>query len=208
MKVIKIHKEKLFEDRMGGFNNPFDDISSPGVSISANADIDVDGDMSDPIYQRYQKNKLPIKGVKLWNTNTPNKVIMKNDRMYAGQYFEAGDTVEVSPVKLMTDKDMYSENIRELAFTVDKGKGIYALPLGYAVCYRNSVDSGLEGNIAYEFDVDARSIKFYAVKRIKKGAELIIVATDDDFENEIRPGQFEYNQGAEPIYSTSNIKIV
>lgn len=200
-------KFRLYEDRMGGFTNPFDnDFTLSNVSVSP--DIDVDGDMSDPIYQKYQKQKLPIKGVKLWNTNTPNKVIMKNDRMYAGQYFEPGDTVEVSPVKFMTDKDMYSDSIRELAFTVDKGKGLYALPLGYAVCYRNSVDAGIEGNIDYEFDIESRSIKFVAVKRIKKGAELIIIANENDFANEIRPGQFEYNQGPEPIYSTSNIKIV
>lgn len=200
-------KYKLYEDRMGGFTNPFDDIDDL-VGVNVSPDIEVDGDASDPIYQQYQKKKLPIKGVKLWDTNTPNKVMMKNDRMYAGQYFEPGDTVEISPVKFMDDKDMYSENIRDLAFTVDKGKGIYALPLGYAVCYRNSKESGIEGNIDYEFDIESHSIKLYAIKRIKKGAELIIDATDEDFGNEIRPGQFEYNQGPEPIYSTSNIKIV
>ena len=200
-------KYRLYEDRMGGFTNPFDDDITPS-SVSVSSDIDIEGDMSDPIYQKYQKNKLPIKDVKLWNTNTPNKVILKNDRMYAGQYFDIGDTVEVSPIKLMTDKDMYSDNIRDLAFTVDKGKGIYALPLGYAVCYRNSKDSGLGGNIDYEFDEESRSIKLYAIKKIKKGSELIINAEDEDFGNEIRPGQFEYRQGPEPIYSTSNIKIV
>ncbi len=196
----------LYETRMGGFTNPFDDIEDKGIDTIS--DIDVDGNMSDPIYQKYQKNKLPIKDVKLWNTNTPNKVILKGDRMYAGQYFDIGDIVEISPIKLMTDKDMYSDNIRDLAFTVDKGRGIYALPLGYAVCYRNSKDSGIEGNIDYEFDEDSRSIKFYAIKKIKRGSELIINAEDEDFGNEIHPGQFEYRQGPEPIYSTSNIKIV
>ena len=201
-----IHKHKLYEGRTGGFTNPFDDIDEPGVQISDK--IEVDGDLSDPIYRQYQKTKIPIKGVKLWNTNTPNKVIFKDDRMYAGQYFEQGDTVEIAPIKLMTDKDMYSDSIRDVAFTVDKGKGLYALPLGYAVCYRNSKDSGIPGNIGYEFDFDSRSIKFYALSRIKKGAELIIDAAEEDFGNEIKPGQFQYQQGPEPIYSVSNIKIV
>ena len=199
-------RERLYEGRMGGFTNPFDDVGEPGVNVSDK--IEVDGDLSDPIYRKYQKSKLPIKGVKLWDTNTPNKVIFKNDRMYAGQYFEQGDTVEIAPIKLMTDKDMYSESIRDVAFTVDKGKGLYALPLGYAVCYRNSKESGIPGNIEYEFDFDSRSIKFYALTRIKKGAELIIDASEEDFGNEIKPGQFQYQQGPEPIYKVSNIKIV
>ena len=202
----RIRKHIVNEGRMGGFTNPFDDVDDSGVKVSDS--IEVDGDLSDPIYRQYQKSKLPIKGVKLWNTNTPNKVIFKNDRMYAGQYFEAGDTVEIAPIKVMTDKDMYSENIRDFAFTIDKGKGLYALPLGYAVCYRNSKESGIPGNIDYEFDFDSRSIKLYALTRIKKGAELIINASDEDFGNEIKPGQFQYDQGPEPIYSVSNIKIV
>ena len=201
----RIHRNILHESRMGGFTNPFDDDVDDVKSIT---DVDVDGDLSDPIYKKYQSSKLPIKGVKLWNKNTPNKIIYKNNRMYAGQYFEPGDTVEMAPIKIMHDKDMYSESIREFSFTIDKGKGIYALPLGYSVCYRNSKDSGIPGNIDYDFDIECMSIKFYAIKRIKKGAELIIDATDEDFGNEIKPGQFQYDQGVEPIYTTSNIKIV
>jgi hypothetical protein len=200
-----MRKERLYEGRMGGFTNPFDDLDDD-VKISDN--IEVDGDPSDPIYKQYQKTKLPIKGVKLWNTNTPNKVIFKNDRMYAGQYFEAGDTVEIAPIKVMTDEDMYSKSIRDFAFVIDKGKGLYALPLGYAVCYRNSKESGIPGNIDYEFDFDSRSIKLYAITRINMGAEWIVHASEEDCDNEIKPGQFQYDQGPEPIYRVSNIKIV
>ena len=51
-------------------------------------------------------------------------------------------------------------------------------------------------------------IIFKAIAPIKKGSEVIIDAADEDFANVIKPGQFKYEQGVEPIYRTKNIKIV
>ena len=198
---MKFIRKKINE----GFENPFEDTVIDTLSSTDDQVI-----VTDPLEMGPRKTKISISGVKLWNTNTANKIVYKNKKMYAGQYFCAGDIVEVSPVKILTDKDMYSENIRESSFVIDKGKGIYALPLGYALCYRNSMEIPYlsEGNISYDFNLDTNEITFTAIKDIRKGEELVIDATEDDFANEIQPGQFQYKQGPDPIYSTKNIKIV
>ena len=198
---MKFIRKKINE----GFENPFEDTVIDTLSSTDDQVI-----VTDPLEMGPRKTKASISGVKLWNTNTANKIVYKNKKMYAGQYFCAGDIVEVSPVKILTDKDMYSENIRESSFVIDKGKGIYALPLGYALCYRNSMEIPYlsEGNISYDFNLDTNEITFTAIKDIRKGEELVIDATEDDFANEIQPGQFQYKQGPDPIYSTKNIKIV
>ena len=198
---MKFIRKKINE----GFENPFEDTVIDTLSSTDDQAI-----VTDPLEMGPRKTKISISGVKLWNTNTANKIVYKNKKMYAGQYFCVGDIVEVSPVKILTDKDMYSENIRESSFIIDKGKGIYALPLGYALCYRNSMEIPYlsEGNISYDFNLDTNEITFTAIKDIRKGEELVIDATEDDFANEIQPGQFQYKQGPDPIYSTKNIKIV
>lgn len=196
---MKFIRKKINE----GFENPFEDTVTDTLSSKD------DSIVNDPLFSPAE-NKVSINNVSLWNKNTTNKTVYRNNKMYAGQYFCAGDIVEVSPVKILTDKDMYSENIRESSFTIDKGKGIYALPLGYALCYRNSMEvPHLDaGNISYDFDTDNNTITFTAIRDIRKNEELVIDATEDDFANEIQPGQFQYKEGSDPIYSTKNIKIV
>lgn len=196
---MKFIRKKINE----GFENPFEDTVTD--TLSSNDDSII----KDPLFSPTTA-KVSIGNVSLWNKNISNKVVYANNRMYAGKYFCEGDIVEVSPVKILSDKDMYSENIRESSFIVDKGKGIYALPLGYALCYRNSVEipHSNGGNLEYSFDMDNNTITFTATRDIRKGEELVITATDDDFANEIQPGQFQYQQGPDPIYSTKNIKIV
>ena len=196
---MKFIRKKINE----GFENPFEDTVTDTLSSKDDSII------KDPLFSP-TATKISIGNVSLWNKNVSNKVVYANNRMYAGKYFCEGDVVEVSPVKILSDKDMYSENIRESSFIVDKGKGIYALPLGYALCYRNSVEipHSNGGNLEYSFDMDNNTIIFTATRDIRKGEELVITATDDDFANEIQPGQFQYQQGPDPIYSTKNFKIV
>lgn len=199
---MKFIRKKINE----GFENPFEDSVVDTLSSVDNQD-DI---ITDPIFSDRKKKSTSIVGVKLWNTNTQNKIIYKNGRVLAGQYFCEGDIIEVAPVKILTNTDMYSENIRESSFTIDKGKGIYALPLGLALCYRNSMEIPYldEGNITYDFNLDTNEITFTAIKNIRKGEELVIDATEEDFANEIQPGQFQYREGPDPIYSTRNIKII
>lgn len=205
MKKKLLSALEIYESLKEGFENPFDDMDPEDNNELSNADkIEYED-----FYNTSSEKPAEISKIKLWNTNTPNKVVYKNDRMYAGKYFGKGDIVEESPIKLMTTKDLYSENIRKNVFEIDAGKGLYAFPLGYAICYRNSKEAPQgEGNIYYEFNDDNTIITFYALKNIKKGAELIIQADDNDFGNEVLPGQFKYEQGPDPIYSTKNIKFI
>ena len=76
-----------------------------------------DSIIKDPLFSP-TATKVSIGNVSLWNKNVSNKVVYANNRMYAGKYFCEGDVVEVSPVKILSDKDMYSENIRESSFGI------------------------------------------------------------------------------------------
>lgn len=194
-KVVKIRKYNQLNE--AGFSNPFandDDLRTTDI-------LSIEPDST-------KKKVNSIYSVNLWNPNTKTKIIYRNDRVFANQYFCAGDTVEECPVKLMEEKDLYSETIRACVFPIDLKKGIYALPLGYGVCYRNSVDSGIKGNIDYDFFEDSNTLVFTALSNIKKGTELIIKADEKDFANVIKPGQFKYDQDVDTIYRVKDYKFV
>jgi len=93
---------------------------------------------------------------------------------------------------------------------VDYANRIYAIPFGYGTCYRNSKEFGVEGNAAYYFDDSNPKyplIIITATKKIKKGHEIVLTSTEEDFENEVRPGQFEYDKGYEPYHSIKSVRI-
>ena len=129
--------------------------------------------------------------------------------MIAGQFFGKGDHIETCPVRLIYEKDLYSENIREFAFTIDKSKGIYAIPFGYASFYRDSKTCNLEPNADYEYvdDPSGSYIKIYAINNIKKGNEIVLLSDESDFANEVKPGQFEYDRDEVPFLSVKNVRI-
>lgn len=181
-----------------GFYNPFDDIDDHSIDTRYDNVVDVDTD------------DTKISNVRLWNNNTSNKIMYKGGKMIAGQFFGKGDHIEDCPVRLIYDKDLYSENIRDFAFTIDKQKRIYGIPFGYASFYRNSKDCNLEPNADYEYvsDPTGSYIKIYAIGNIKKGCEIILISDDADFENEIKPGQFVYDRDEVPFRSIKNVKIV
>ena len=183
---------KLYE----GFYNPFDDEDDEHIKIGPVVDADTD--------------KIKISKVKLWNRDVTDKIIFDKGRIRAGQFFGKGDTIEVAPVRLIKNDDLYSRNIRDIAFTIDSDKNIYAIPFGYASYYRNSKDTGIEPNADYELiPSDTPTIRIYATSNIRKGNEIILISDDIDFENEIRPDQFNYEPNkTEPYLSIKNFKIV
>lgn len=193
-----------------GFVNPFDDTDTNDIvdTKAVRRPLIID-DIYDtkPILGK----DVTISKVKLWNNNTKNKVIYdpKEKRMIAGQYFSSNDIIEECPYIELGDQDMYSENIRAASFTIDQKTRRYALPLGFALCYRNSVEvpSSNGGNIDYIVDENRQTIILKALKNIKKGNELIISAEDSDFVNEIKPGQFEYKPGPDAVYSIKNYRL-
>ena len=187
----KRHKNEAFE-------NPFDEIGDTTINTRYEEMADYDFDEKD----------FNIGRVRLWNNNTDNKIMFKGGKMIAGQFFGINDTIEECPVRILYEKDMYSENIREFAFTIDAPRGIYAIPFGYASYYRNSLDCNIEPNADYEYvDGETPIIRIFATRNIKRGHEIVLYAEDSDFGNEIKPGQFKYDQDSDPFYRVKNIKI-
>ena len=190
---------KLYES---GFTNPFDDdLSTEGMNAAA-MEYDTDPEEKD--------DELRIRRVRMWNSDTKNKIMFVNGKMIAGQHFDKGDIIERCPCQLISAKSLYSEEVRKFAFTIDYARRIYAIPFGYGTCYRNSQEYGVDGNASYYFDSSNPQfpcIVIVATKRIKKGHEIVLLSTDEDFENEIKPGQFEYNQGVEPYYAIKSARI-
>ena len=181
-----------------GFYNPFDDVDDHSIDTRYEEVVDID-----------PSNDMKISNIRLWNNNTDNKIMYKGGRMISGQFFGKGDHIETCPIRLIYEKDLYSENIRDFAFTIDKGKGIYAIPFGYASFYRNSKSCNVEPNADYEYvdDPNGSYINIFAINNSKKGNEIVLVADDSDFANEIKPGQFEYNRDEVPFRSVKNVRI-
>ena len=182
-----------------GFENPFDDLDDDTIGTRYEEIVEID-----------PNKNLKIGKVKLWNNNTENKIMYKGGKMIAGQFFGIGDTIETCPIRLIYEKDLYSEKIREFAFTIDKPKGIYAIPFGYASFYRNNKSSVQEPNADYEYidDNGDKYIRIFATRNIRKGREIILSTDETDFMNEIKPGQFDYTKREiEPYYSVKNVRI-
>jgi hypothetical protein len=178
-----------------GFFNPF---SSDDTSTEFEEDEEDQN-------KQHQLTKRDIKKISLWNTNRLPNVVYDNGKMIAGAYFITGDIIEKCPIKYMGEDDLYSKNIRDNVFPIDITKGIYAFPLGNALCYRTSYEADKDGNIEYEYDKNTDCLVFKALKKIKRGDELILQVYDD-YMNELKPHQLKYNSDVE--YYTKNIKLI
>lgn len=178
-----------------GFFNPFesdDNKENPSASVKL---------YDTGSYGEKLSARTDIKNIALWNRETPAKVKYVNGKMIAGKYFIPGDIIERCPIKYMQEDDLYSKNIRDNVFPIDTEQGIYAFPLGNALCYRNSDEAGAAGNITYEFDTDTDCLVFTAIKKIKRGDELILQVSDEDYINELKPHQLKFNNDSCDEYS-------
>lgn len=199
MLVMESVDKKIFET---GFFNPFDDGEYPTEDIYSSGRYTEDDD-NDP--------NIRIKRVRMWNNDAKNKVMLVNGKMIAGRRFEQGDIIERCPCRIISGRDLYSKDIRDMAFPIDSSKRIFAIPFGYGLYYRNSKEFGVEPNACYRYDdTDPNHpyIVIVALQRIRKDHEVVLESTDEDFENEIKPGQFSYRQGPEMFYSPGSIKVV
>ena len=195
----------LYESLSYGFYNPYDSDDSQDDAHALDTegdDEEDDKDVTKPISAK------DIKSIVNWNQDVPSKIIYKTGKMLAGRYFGIGDVIEKCPIKFMSEADLYSKTIRDNVFPIDMKKGIYAFPLGNALCYRNSDEAARPGNIVYEYDDTTECLVFTAVKRIRKGEELILQVTSDDYANALKPGQFKYDNEPDVVYTTKNIQII
>jgi len=180
------------------FENPFD-VDEPEDEKKVSVKV-----------QPKKQEDIRFKNIKVWNSETRDKVNFIDGKMISGKLFLPGDVIEVCPVRIIREVDLYSEVIRDFAIEIDKKNGIYAVPFGYASYYRIDKECGIEANADYEFvDEGPKSyIKVIATKRIRSGHEIVLSSKSMSYQNEIQPGQFKYREGPDPFYSIKNFKIV
>lgn len=156
------------------FYNPFDD-----ELLNDNIEEVID----EPKEITPEEDRL-IKKIKLYNNKSKvGGVQIKNDKVYATKTFYMDDIIEVAPVRILDDADLYSSNVRKLTFPIDLSKRIFGIPFGIGSIARNENETNINGNIDYEYDPDkANEIIIYAIKKINKGDELIFVS-DNKIEN-------------------------
>ena len=89
--------------------------------------------------------------------------------VFATDNIKKGEVIEVAPTIILTFQDFVDTKwnlLFEYYFWLDKE---VVLALGYASLYNHSLNNH---NAKYKMNVDKRSIKFTAIKDIKKGEEI------------------------------------
>tara|TARA_R100001460_G_scaffold85792_1_gene127089 strand:+ start:112 stop:462 length:351 start_codon:yes stop_codon:yes gene_type:complete len=92
--------------------------------------------------------------------------------VFADKDYSQGDTIEMCPY-LIADKDDFNESCilhDYMFYSPYEDDEDFFIPLGLAMVYNHSETPNAEWNIA---DQDERFIKFFAVKKIKKGEEIL-----------------------------------
>lgn len=148
-----------------GFYNPFDDDL-----------LDNDIVIDQPKNITPEDTKL-IKKIKLYNNKSKvGGIQFKDNKVYASKTFYMDDIIETAPVRILDDADLYASNVRKLTFPIDLSKRIFGIPFGIGSIARSEIETGIPGNIDYEYDPDkSNEIVIYAIKKINKGDELIFV---------------------------------
>lgn len=126
--------------------------------------------------------RVQIKKVLPWCSNSTNKIVFKDGRIFAGKRYSGNDIIEEAPIRIIQVEDTYSRPIRDLTFEVDGERGLYAIPFGYASYYR--IDEA-SPNASYDFVYEPESGKGYvvirALKPIMKGDEITIIKDRNRF---------------------------
>ena len=171
-----------------GFYNPFDD------DLLADAHSNSIENYKNSIKEK-EVERL-IRKIKIYNAkNQATGIKYEGNKVVATKAFYRGDIIENAPVRILSDEDLYSPNVRELVFMIDETKRLFGIPFGLASVARDESQTSLSANIDYEFDPEKGNvISIYAIKKIRPGDELIF--KNDDFIKEdsiYKPDQTSYN---------------
>lgn len=156
------------------FYNPFDD------EMLSNAYEESYVNNIQSSVKKKEEERL-IRKIRVYNAkNRTSGVRYDNNKVYATQNFYRGDIIENAPVRILSDEDLYSPNVRELVFMIDSSKRLFGIPFGIASIARDESQTSLSANVDYEFDPEKGNvISIYAIKKIRPGDELIF--KNDDF---------------------------
>ena len=175
------------------FYNPFDD--------------DLLSDDIENFYTKSSDEKLKdentkkIKKIKPYdNKSRLGNIIFKDDKVFANRNFFNGDIIEVVPVRILSDSDLYSPGVRKIVFPIDLSKRIFGVPFGLSSIARNEIEANIKGNVDYEYDPNkSNNITVKAISKIKKGDEIIFVP--------INKMQYDKNLSPEHIHPNEIIKV-
>ena len=167
------------------FFNPFDDESVEKEDEKVDARVHQDG--------------INIEKIRLWKKNRKDKVFLSKGKVLSGRFYERGDVIETCPVKIVSGNDLYGKAVRDMVFELDPKRNLYGIPFGFANFYRNSFDENSENGPV---------IDIVATKTIRRGEEIVLCSDESDFYNEVKGGQFKYNQGPDAFYSIKKFTII
>ena len=99
---------------------------------------------------------FPVNGegkIKIYNAkNQATGIKYESNKVVATKAFYRGDIIENAPVRILSDEDLYSPNVRDLVFMIDETKRLFGIPFGLASVARDESQTSLSANIDYEFD--------------------------------------------------------
>lgn len=151
--------------------------------------------------------RVAIKKVLPWCSNSTNKIVFRDGRIFAGKRYSANDIIEEAPIRVIQVEDTYSRPIRDLTFEIDGERGLYAIPFGYASYYRIDESSP---KASYDFVYEPKSGKGYvvirALKPIMKDDEITIIKDRNRFEEQ-KYDRFRADNGRMREVPVSNFRF-
>ena len=188
-KLIEI-KSDNFKRLNESFYNPFDD------------DLLDDIFTEEPKYQSQNNdiNSKLIRKIKPYNKSKIGNLLYKDDKVFANRNFFKGDIIEICPVRILHDEDLYSSNVRKIVFPIDLSQRIFGVPFGLSSVARSENEAKLRGNVDFEYDPSkSKEIIIKAISNIKRGDEIIFIC-----DNKM---QYDKNLSPEHIHPDEIIKI-
>jgi len=182
-----------------GFYNPFDNGDDiPELEVTKE-------------YQRLadREDNIGFRNIHIWDPRKKQKIRFAGDKVIACTMFSPGDLIEEAPVKIIDKSDMYSKFVRENSVCIDSAKNSYAVPFGYVTFYRTDQDVDMEPNAEINIVYDGDKISNIEIKAIKniKPKEEIIISKGREFDNTLIPGDYDYKNDPEPVYSFKNFRF-
>lgn len=121
-----------------------------------------------------KRDRVCIKGAEMVPTNANQcKVSYDGKSVYSNARFRTGDIVEICPTRPISKNSLYSREVRDLVFEVERDT-TYVIPMGYCQYYDIIDKFHPEANCDYEWNPEKKVIVIRAIKPIEKRTVLVL----------------------------------
>ena len=121
-----------------------------------------------------KRDKVCIQGAEIVPTNVNQcKVSYDGKSVYSNARFRIGDIVEICPTRPISKSSLYSREVRDLVFEVERDT-TFVIPLGYCQYYDIIDRFHPEANCDYEWNPEKKVIVIRAIKPIEKRTVLVL----------------------------------